>query len=40
MLSILLPRLLRYMRVYIHSCGNIGVAQDVLDQLYVHTGFA
>ena len=32
--------LFRYMRVYIHSCRNIGMAQNILDQLYVHSGFA
>ena len=40
MFSRLLPRFLCDMRVYVHSCRNIGMAQDVLDQLYVHTGFA
>ena len=32
--------LFRYMRVYIYGCGNIGVSQDILDQFYIHSGFA
>ena len=40
MFSRLSPRFLCDMRVYVHGCGNIGMAQDILDELYVHTGFA